>query len=98
MILREIDRVLIPTTGLVNEKLVNSVTYPIFANDNSLYTISFFCNLISRIIVKEKSIFSAKKKYLSNLGRRKKKLKKYKIGKKKPYTMLRNKKKSYKGF
>jgi ribosomal protein S2 len=98
MILREIDRVSIPTTGLVNEELVNFVTYPMFANDDSLYTISFFCNLISKITVREKSIFSSKKKYILNLGRKNLKKNKIKIGKVKPYFISRRKKKNYKGF
>jgi ribosomal protein S2 len=98
MILREIDRVSIPTTGLVNEELVNFVTYPMFANDNSLYTISFFCNLISKIAAREKSLFSSKKKYILNLGKKNLKKNKIKIGKLKPYLILRRKKKNYKGF
>jgi ribosomal protein S2 len=98
MILREIDRAFIPTTGLVNNELVNYVTYPIFGNESSLYMVSFFCNLISKITNREKSLFSAKKKYIINLGKRKSYAKKVQIGKNKHFFFSRGRKKSYKGF
>lgn len=100
MILRELENAYIPTTGIVNTNSINTVTYPVFGNDSSLQSVSFFCNLVSKIISNEKSLFSLKKKYQSELGRKKRNSKnniiivKHNSG----YFISRRRKKNYKAF
>lgn len=67
MILRETNVLGIPVIGLVNSNCQNLVTYPIFANDQSLYSIHFFCHFLSSLITKE--IVKTKKK-LNNISKK----------------------------
>ena len=53
MILKETNSMGIPAIGLVNSQYNHEVTYPIFANDFSVYTIHFFCHFLSNLILKE---------------------------------------------
>lgn len=100
MILRELENAYIPTTGIINTNSTHTVTYPVFGNDSSLHSVSFFCNLLSKIISSEKSLFSLKKKYQQQLGHKKRNSKsnliivKHNGG----YFISRRKKKNYKAF
>lgn len=55
MIVKEAQLTCIPIIGLVNShnKSATKVTYPIFGNDDNIYTLEFFCNLCSILILKE---------------------------------------------
>jgi hypothetical protein len=57
MIVSEAHLCAIPTIGLVNSnnRIASKVSYPIFGNDNSLYTCEFFCNLCVHLILKEQA-------------------------------------------
>jgi ribosomal protein S2 len=53
MIIRETNVLGIPVIGLVNSNCQNLIAYPIFANDQSVYSIHFFCHFLSSLITKE---------------------------------------------
>ena len=53
MILKETNSLGIPALGLVNSHCNVEVSYPIFANDFSLYSVHFFCHFLSSLILKE---------------------------------------------
>lgn len=53
IIIRETNVLGIPVLGLVNSDCQNSIAYPIFANDQSVYSIHFFCHFLGSLITKE---------------------------------------------
>jgi Ribosomal protein S2 len=53
MIVDETNRVGIPVIGLVNSQCPLDIPYPIFANDQSIYSIHFFCHFLAALIAKE---------------------------------------------
>lgn len=52
-IIKETNLLGIPVIGLVNSHCQNLIAYPIFANDQSLQSIHFFCHFLSSLITKE---------------------------------------------
>ena len=53
MIIKETNVFGIPVLGLVSSNCQNEISYPIFANDLSIYSIHFFCHFLSVLITKE---------------------------------------------
>ena len=70
MILKETNFFGIPALGLVNSQCTLEISYPIFANDISFYSVHFFCHFLSSLILKEflknkHKIYTKKKKIKS---------------------------------
>ena len=53
MIIKETNVFGIPVLGLVSSNCQNEISYPVFANDLSIYSIHFFCHFLSVLITKE---------------------------------------------
>ena len=53
MILKEAKKVGLPVIGLVNSHCQLEIDYPIFAQDQTLQSIYFFCHFLAALITKE---------------------------------------------
>jgi hypothetical protein len=53
MILKEVRRVGLPVMGLVNSNCSMEIDYPIFAQNQNLQSIHFFCHFLAALIAKE---------------------------------------------
>ncbi len=53
MILKEAQTVGLPIMGLVNSNCHFEIDYPIFAQDDTLPNIHFFCHFLATLIAKE---------------------------------------------
>ena len=62
MILKEARKVGLPVIGLVNSNCLLEIDYPIFAQDETLQSIHFFCHFLAVLIAKE-SVFLQHKRY-----------------------------------
>jgi len=62
MILKEAKKVGLPIMGLVNSNCSVEIDYPIFAQDEILQNIHFFCHFLAVSIAKE-TIFCQHKRY-----------------------------------
>ena len=62
MILKEAQKVGLPIIGLVNSHCHTEIDYPIFAQDQTLQSIHFFCHFLAVLIAKE-SFFLEHKRY-----------------------------------
>ena len=62
MILKEARKVGLPVMGLVNSNCFLEIDYPIFAQDQTLESIHFFCHFLAVLIAKE-TVFLQHKRY-----------------------------------
>jgi len=63
MILSEVKKIGIPVIGLVNSHCPFEIDYPIFAQDQTLSSVYFFCNFFATLIAKE-MVYSQHKYYI----------------------------------
>jgi len=63
MILSEINKIGIPVIGLVNSHCTFEIDYPIFAQDQTISSVYFFCNFLSTLVAKEMA-YSQHKHYV----------------------------------
>lgn len=75
MILKEAQKVGLPIMGLINSKCQFEIEYPIFAQDQTLQSIHFFCHFLAILIAKETNHIQHKRytlqKALSNAKKKK---------------------------
>jgi hypothetical protein len=62
MILKEARTVGLPVIGLVNSNCLVEIDYPIFAQDQTLQSVHFFCHFLAILIAKE-TVFVQHKRY-----------------------------------
>jgi len=62
MILKEARKIGLPIIGLINSHCTVEIDYPIFAQDQTLQSIHFFCHFLATLIAKE-TIFFQHKRY-----------------------------------
>jgi len=62
MILKEARKVGLPVIGLVNSNCLFEIDYPVFAQDQTLQSIHFFCHFLAVLIAKE-TVFLQHKRY-----------------------------------
>jgi ribosomal protein S2 len=62
MILSEIVKIGIPVMGLVNSHCTLEIDYPVFAQDQTISSVYFFCHFLATLIAKE-MVYSQHKHY-----------------------------------
>jgi len=62
MILKEARTVGLPVIGLVNSNCLVEIDYPIFAQDQTVQSVHFFCHFLAILIAKE-TVFVQHKRY-----------------------------------
>lgn len=72
MILKEAKKVGLPVMGLVNSSTSFQIDYPIFAQEQTLQSVHFFCHFLATLIAKE-MVYIQHKRYI--LQKKKRKLK-----------------------
>lgn len=85
MILREAKKVGLPVMGLVNSSTSFEIDYPIFAQEQTLQSVHFFCHFLATLIAKE-MVYVQHKRYI--LQKKKRKLKKKGVLKKKTFSAI----------
>jgi len=78
MILKETQKVGLPVLGLVNSHCSFEIDYPIFAQDQSISNIYFFCHFLATLIAKEMVYLQHKRYTLQKIYKKRKKLKQIK--------------------
>jgi ribosomal protein S2 len=72
MILKEAKKVGLPVMGLVNSSTPFQIDYPIFAQEQTIQSVHFFCHFLATLIAKE-MVYIQHKRYI--LQKKKRKLK-----------------------
>ena len=70
MILKEARKVGLPVMGLVNSNCSIEIDYPIFAQNQNLQSIHFFCHFLAALIAKETVYFQHKRYTLQKAVRK----------------------------
>jgi ribosomal protein S2 len=71
MILNEARKVGLPVIGLVNSDCSFEIDYPIFAQDETLQSIYFFCHFLAVLIAKETVSIQHKRYTLQKVHKKK---------------------------